>query len=267
VEFLPYTPQSIRLQTRTTVIGRRIEMHEQVGSTNDLAREAGRRGEPEGLLILAEEQTQGRGRLGRTWVAPPHTSILGSLLLRPRFSAQHAFHLTMAAALAIHDTCAMGDFAAFGMSPSIKWPNDVLVNGRKIAGVLSESEFSGGDWDFAVVGFGINANSDPEDLGPVQIPATSFAREMGSAIDRVLLLSRVLMFFEDAYLQLQNGQHRFVYERWTRALETVGRPVRVQEAGGMVEGTAVGVDPDGALLVRTASGERRRVLAGDVLTG
>jgi BirA family biotin operon repressor/biotin-[acetyl-CoA-carboxylase] ligase len=265
VEFLPYTPQSIRLQTRTTVIGRRIEMHEQVGSTNDLAREAGRRGEPEGLLILAEEQTSGRGRLGRTWVAPPHTNILGSLLLRPRFSTRHAFHPTMAAALAIHDTCAMGDFMAFGMVPTIKWPNDVLVNGRKIAGVLSEGEFSGSDWDFAVVGFGINVNANPEDLGPVQTPATSFAREMGTAADRVLLLARVLMFFEDAYLQLQNGQHQYVYERWSRALETVGRPVKVQEAGGLVEGTAVGVDPDGALLVRTASGERRRVLAGDVL--
>lgn len=265
MEMLPYTPQSIRLQTRTTVIGRRIEMHEQVGSTNDLAREAGRRGEPEGLLILAEEQTSGRGRLGRRWVAPPHTSILGSLLLRPRFSPQHAFHLTMAAALAIHDTIAMADFTAYGMVPSIKWPNDVLANGRKIAGVLSESEFSGGDWDFAVVGFGINVNSNPEDLGPTRTPATSFAREMGVAADRVLVLARVLMFFEDAYLQLQNGQHRYVYERWSRALETVGRPVKVQEPGGLVTGTAVGVDPDGALLVRTSPGEHRRVLAGDVL--
>ncbi len=180
-------------------------MYRQVGSTNDLIKEAARKGEPEGLAVVAEEQVRGRGRLGRVWTAPPGSSVLCSILLRPRFPAEQAFYLTIAAALAIYRSAGSAQWAvgrdrrpatddqppttgdgttgqvnpqsairnpqlegphsAFRIPHSaIKWPNDVLINGKKVAGILSESEFVGGEWVFAVIGFGINANLGADDL-------------------------------------------------------------------------------------------------------
>jgi BirA family biotin operon repressor/biotin-[acetyl-CoA-carboxylase] ligase len=252
-------------------------MHAQVGSTNDLARQAGRRGEAEGLVIVAEEQTAGRGRLGRAWMAPPGCSVLCSVLLRPRFSPYNAFYLTVAAALAVYRTCA-------GLTPedeqppaetttstptlptplSIKWPNDVLVNGRKVAGVLCENELSGGDWDFAVVGFGINANVDVHELGEVRTTATSLATELGRPVDRTALLCRVLDELEDLYLMLQNGQFGSVYSQWAGALGTIGKRVSVRDGADTIEGHALRVDLDGALILRLDDGTERRIIAGDV---
>ena len=293
----PYTPQSIRAGLNTLILGRRIEVHEQVGSTNDLARQAGRRGEPEGLVIVAEEQTAGRGRLDRVWSAPPGCCVLCSVLLRPRFSPYNAFYLTIATALAVFRACAgyfptregearenwetppnprTGDAP---VNPSagrteirdtppnpamIKWPNDVLVNGRKVAGVLSESELSGDDWEFAVVGFGINANLEPNQLQGLRATATSLSIELGQPVDRTALLCHVLAEMEDLYLTLQNGQFGLVYSQWASRLGTIGKRVAVRDGAETVEGQALRVDFDGALILRLDDGTQRRVLAGDI---
>jgi BirA family biotin operon repressor/biotin-[acetyl-CoA-carboxylase] ligase len=277
---MPYTPQSIRSTLPTLILGGRIELHPQVSSTNDLAREAGRRGEPEGLVVLAEEQVAGRGRMGRIWTAPPGCCILCSVLLRPRFTPQHAFYLTIAASLAIHRACATLLHRDEGLTandqpshrpssivhrPSIKWPNDVLIHGKKVAGVLCESEFGSGGWDFSVVGFGINVNLRPLELGELQATATSLSAELGRSLDRTALLLQVLAELEGLYISLQNGQFRHLHSEWTAALETIGRRVSVQEPGGTVSGVALRVDPDGALVVRQDKGTERRVLAGDVV--
>lgn len=264
----PYTPASLRASLRTILVGRRIELHPQVGSTNDLAREAARQGEPEGLVIIAEEQLTGRGRLGRTWVAPPGCCVLCSVLLRPRFSPQQAFYLTIAASLAIYRST----LALFTNAPSlagkpsvaIKWPNDLLVHGRKVAGILSESEFSADNWDFAVAGFGINANLDPKDLDGLASPATSLSAELQAPVDRALLLARVLSELESLYFSLQTGQFGPVHAEWAAALETLGRRVTVNDGHAAIAGQALRVDPDGALVLRDDSGHERRVLAGDV---
>jgi BirA family biotin operon repressor/biotin-[acetyl-CoA-carboxylase] ligase len=266
-----YTPEAIQTSLKTLILGRRIELHQQVGSTNDLAREAGRRGEPEGLVILAEEQLTGRGRLGRTWVAPHGCCVLCSVLLRPRFSPQHAFYLTIATALAIHRALkgsgvrGQGSELASGLAPRIKWPNDVMLNGRKVCGILSESEFTDGAWAFAVVGFGINANLNLDELGELQANATSLSTELGHDVDRAALLVRVLTELESIYLSLQSGQTGMVYREWVAALETTGRRVTVEAPEGRLIGQAVRVEPDGSLVLRLDSGEERRVLAGDVM--
>ncbi|MBF6614436.1 MAG: biotin--[acetyl-CoA-carboxylase] ligase [Chloroflexi bacterium] len=271
-----YNAEVVRASLTTIIIGRQLETYEQVGSTNDLVREAGRRGAPEGLVILAEEQVAGRGRLGRVWSAPPCCCILSSILLRPRFSPEHAFYLTIAASLAIYRACAV--LLAESKSsrcrpdsqlstPAIKWPNDVLIGGRKVSGVLCESEFSGGAWAFSIVGFGINVNLGPEQLGGLQATATSLSIELGSAVSRVGLLSRVLSEFESLYLLLQNGQLEVVHRQWVAALETIGKRVSVQEPGGAITGQALRVDSDGALVVRADNGKEKRVIAGDVLPG
>lgn len=268
-----YTADLLIARLTTTILGRRIELHQQVGSTNDIARAAARAGEPEGLVVLAEEQVAGRGRLGRTWTAPPGCCVLCSVLLRPRFSAQHAFYLTIAASLAIYRAVRSmmreGSGNAQELVASIKWPNDVLLNGRKVSGVLSESEFSGGNWAFSVVGFGINANLAREQFGPLKATATSLSAELGRDVDRVELACRVLVELEGLYLLLQNGQFGTVHAEWVGALETIGKAVSIAEPGnaGAVQGRAIRVDADGALVVLTAAGMERRVLVGDLVGG
>ncbi|MGA7730567.1 MAG: biotin--[acetyl-CoA-carboxylase] ligase [Chloroflexia bacterium] len=281
-----YIVDSIQAKLGTLLLGKRMQLHPQVGSTNDLVREAGRQGAPEGLVILAEEQVRGRGRLGRTWTAPPGSSILCSVLLRPRFPPRQGFYLTIAASLAILGairklTVDVGRWTLDGINqitgtkspirvPSgrpqsaIKWPNDVLVNGSKVAGVLCESEFNGGEWAFAVVGFGINVNLPTESFGEMQATATSLSAELGHEIDRAALLALVLEELEACYLALQDGQMQPTFQAWADALETLGKRVTVNEPGGMITGTAMRIDSDGALIVKTDAGTERRVLAGDV---
>ncbi len=263
-----YTPASIKSRLTTNILGHHIELHPQVGSTNDLVKQAARRGEAEGLVIVAEEQLTGRGRLGRTWVAPPGCCVLCSVLLRPRFSPQHAFYVTIAAAVAIHRAIrAVGGGA---LSPTIKWSNDVLLNGRKVSGILSESEFTGGEWDFSVLGFGINVNLQREQFGDLRDTATSLSAELRREVDRAEVLATVLNELDSIYLLLQGGQFGPVHAEWAAALETLGRRVSILEpglagAGKWVEGKALRVDADGALVVLTDGGVERRILAGDVL--
>ena len=154
------------------------------------------------------------------------------------------------------------------LQSAIKWPNDVLVNGRKVAGILSESEFIGGEWRFAVVGFGINVNltgPDLEGLRAVAPLATSLSVEWGIEVDRALLLARILTEFEGLYLVLQSGQLGPVYDEWASALESVGRYVTVNDGSGMISGQAIRVEHDGALVIRMDGGRERRIVAGDVV--
>lgn len=265
--FLEYTQGTLRSCLHTRILGHPIELHEQVGSTNDLAKQAGRHGEPEGLVIVAEEQVAGRGRLGRVWTAPPGCCILCSVLLRPRFPPRQAFYLTIATSLAIYRTIKaliepdnLGTLHKVG----IKWPNDVLINGRKVSGILCETEFGGEGWSFAVLGFGINVNLEPEQFGKLQATATSLSAELGQKVDRATLLCRVLDELEELYLSLQKEQFRSIYDQWINALETVGKRVSVRDGKSMIEGEALRVDPDGALVVRVDHGGEKRILAGDV---
>jgi BirA family biotin operon repressor/biotin-[acetyl-CoA-carboxylase] ligase len=277
-----YTIGNIQAKLGTLFLGKRMQLHPQVGSTNDLVREAGREGAPEGLVILAEEQVRGRGRIGRTWTAPPGSSILCSVLLRPRFPPQQGFYLTIAASLAIlrairkltvdgrrwtvdHRSQITSTKSAIrNPKVAIKWPNDVLMNGRKVAGVLCESEFNGGEWAFAVAGFGINVNMPGEKFGELRARATSLSAELGHEIDRAALLALVLEELEACYLALQDGRMQPTFQAWADALETLGKRVTVSEPGGTITGMAMRVDPDGALIVKADTGTERRVLAGDV---
>lgn len=265
----PYAARSLEGAMQSSLLGRRIEMHDRTGSTNDLARQAAQRGEAEGLVIVAEEQSSGRGRLGRVWVAPHGCCVLCSVLLRPRLPVERAFYLTIAASLAIHRACAeliAGNEGPVAGIPAltIKWPNDVMLNGRKVAGVLCESELRGREWAYCIVGFGINANLEPADLGDLAATATSLSIELGRAVDRARLLVNVLGQLEGLYLRLLNGEYMSVYEEWSNALETVGRSVSFTENGREWVGTATRVEADGALVVRLDNGEERRIFAGDI---
>ncbi|MEA3374977.1 MAG: biotin--[acetyl-CoA-carboxylase] ligase [Chloroflexota bacterium] len=241
---------------------------DRVGSTNDVAKELASRGAPEGVVVVAEEQTAGRGRMDRRWVAPARSSLLCSILLRPQLSPRQANQLTM--------LCSMAAAAAIervaGLPVLIKWPNDLVVRTtegeerperwRKVAGILTETGVVGGDLEFTVVGIGINVNVTRNELPHLAPDATSLRVEVGREVERAALLLALLKNVELRYEGLTKGRNPA--EEWSTRLATLGRRIRATTAEGALEGVADAVDDDGALLVRTDDGTVHRLMSGDV---
>ncbi|MFN8504510.1 biotin--[acetyl-CoA-carboxylase] ligase [Kouleothrix sp.] len=260
--------EAIQRALPAQVVGRAVEYYPQLGSTNDLLRQRARAGQPEGLLIVADEQVAGRGRLGRGWVAPPGSSLLLSLLLRPGWLAPaDAFAITMLAGVALCEAIEQ----AVPLRAALKWPNDLLlpVGGaqHKAAGVLSEIELRDGAIDWVVLGMGVNVNWAPRgvvdgrDLG---VLATSVGAALGRPADRLALLRALLSRLDARYLALRQGQRAALFADWRARLATLGQPVQVRLPRGELSGVAEDVEPTGALRVRDAAGALHVVLAGDV---
>ncbi len=242
---------------RTEFVGRGVSYHASTKSTMELARKDAQAGAPEGAITIAEEQTAGRGRMARSWVSPPGVNLHFTIILRPaqdqlRYLAVIA---PLAVCLAIEETT--------GLFPRIKWPNDVLIDSRKVCGILPESELSGDEVLFALVGIGINVNLDVAGYPEIREIATSLRAELGREVSREEVLAATLNHFEMLYEALRRGE--VVSTGWKKRLDTLGRPVRVQGAGGILEGTAVDADSDGALILRRDDGSHVRVDAGEVM--
>lgn len=237
-----------------------VEVHSTLGSTNARAAERAREGAAEGLLVTADHQTGGRGRLDRTWETPAGSALTFSLLLRPTVPAASWPWLPLLTGYAVAKALRAG-----GVEAGVKWPNDVLVGDRKVAGILVERiESPAGP--AAVVGIGINVDMPAEEL-PVP-EATSLLVESGATTDRTDLLVEVLSAVREAYDAWQVGGElgaQRLAESYAEACVTVGQQVRVELPGGEVlEGLATGVDAQGRLQVRPEAGETRAVGAGDV---
>jgi BirA family biotin operon repressor/biotin-[acetyl-CoA-carboxylase] ligase len=240
----------------------------QVGSTNDVAKELAAQGAPQGTVLVADEQTAGRGRLNRRWNAPPGTSLLCSILFRPQLLPSQANRLTMLCSMAAADAVEQ----AAGLSARAKWPNDLIVESqvsnrgshewRKLAGILSETGLVGEELVFVVVGIGINVNILPETLPRLAPRATSILAETGRRIDRAQLLTMLLQGAETRYERLERGENP--RQEWSSRLAWLGERVQVATSEGLLTGTAEAVDADGALRLRTDDGSVRRLLAGDV---
>ena len=239
----------------TDSFGRNLLFDTTVGSTMDVARDAAEHGAPEGTVALADEQTAGRGRLGRSWVAPPGVNLLPTLLLRPGEATLR--QIAMIAPLAISDAVA----ECSGLQTDIKWPNDVQAQGRKLAGVLIETSVHEGE-RFVLVGTGINVNFDPRPHEEIRDIATSVAVELGRDAEREPLLAAYLAHFERMYREARAGGS--VRDRWRSRLITLGQQVSATWPGGSAEGLAEDVDETGGLIVRTADGSPVIVEAGDV---
>jgi BirA family biotin operon repressor/biotin-[acetyl-CoA-carboxylase] ligase len=248
----------IKESLTTAFVGRPTHYWATIGSTMDEARRLAEADASEGTVIVADEQTVGRGRLDRTWWAPPASSLLLSLLLRPGLPAQQAQRLTIICSLAVCD--AISEVA--GLQAHVKWPNDVLIGGRKVCGILTELDVLQVRIRYAVVGIGINVNVDFEDAPPLMVPATSLSIEAGRPVSRLDLLTSLCAGVERRYVALREGQS--FHQEWAERMATLGEPVQVTGGGERWDGLAVGVDEDGALLVRGADGDVQRVLAGDV---
>jgi BirA family biotin operon repressor/biotin-[acetyl-CoA-carboxylase] ligase len=246
------------LSISTRLIARRVIYHERVGSTNDVAKQLAEDGEPEGTLVIADAQTAGRGRLGRTWCAPPHSSLLMSLILRPALAPHQSARVTMAVALGASDAIR----AETGLAARLKWPNDILVNAKKCAGILAESGIVGEQLEYVIVGLGLNVNFAAASIANIPRDATTIADELGREFPRAQLAGAILAQIEHYYLRLRAGEN--LRALWVARLATLGQRVRAQTDSEIIEAVAENVDDDGALIVRRADGTRARLLAGDV---
>ncbi len=236
---------------------RQVLYRPRINSTNDLARACASEGAPEGLLIIADEQSAGRGRMGRHWWSPPGSALLTSLLFRPALLPERAQQLTMLCALAAAD--AVNELTA--LSADLKWPNDLLIAGHKLAGLLTTSAIEGDSLDHVIVGMGLNVNTDWSDAPPLITPATSLRRELGRSVDRLALLVAYLDGVARRYTQLVQQSP---YDEWASRLITLGQTITAHQGKQTVSGLAQGVDASGALLLRTAQGDVHRLFAADV---
>jgi BirA family transcriptional regulator, biotin operon repressor / biotin---[acetyl-CoA-carboxylase] ligase len=252
--------EAIAAVLTTRRLGRPVLYFPRTGSTNDVAHERAAAGAAEGLLVIADEQTAGRGRLDRRWWAPPGSSLLMSLLLRPALPPDQAGQLTMCLGLA-----AVGAIEAVtGLRPALKWPNDLLLEGRKLGGMLTELRLEGERLEYAVLGLGVNVNI-AFDEGPssnLADTAISLSTVLGRGVDRVALLAALLGRCEAWYERALAGESP--HTAWAARLDTVGRRVTVATTTGSVAGMAVGVTPEGALLVRDDDAAEHVIWSGDV---
>ncbi len=259
----PLTPAALERCLRTTIFGHRVFYYRSLGSTNDRALELAAAGEPEGAVVLSEEQTSGRGRRARSWQSPPGLGIYVSIVLRPVIAAPRAPLLTLLAAVAV--THAIREQT--GVAAGIKWPNDVMVGGRKIAGILAESRSADPLIREVVVGIGVNANQEPDDFPEgIREIATSARIETGRVVDRAALLAAILEGCERRYTRLLRGEVGELRAEWAGfAMTPRGGQVVVEGPGGRQEGRILGVDDEGALLICTTDGRTTRVPFGEIV--
>jgi BirA family biotin operon repressor/biotin-[acetyl-CoA-carboxylase] ligase len=257
------TPAALQRYLRSAVFGHRIFYYPTIGSTNERALELAAVEEPEGGLVLAEEQTAGRGRRDRSWSSHPYAGIYASLILRPAIPAARAPLLTFMAAVAVAD--ALNE--ACSLRARIKWPNDVVIGRRKIAGILAEVRGSAPEIREMVVGIGVNVNQVESDLGGALAgKATSVRIETGAPADRAPILASILEGFERRYARLLRDGPGTLLREWESLSALVpGTPLAVDAPGGRLEGEFAGIDAEGALVVQARDGAVHRIPFGEII--
>jgi BirA family biotin operon repressor/biotin-[acetyl-CoA-carboxylase] ligase len=233
-----------------------------IHSTNDEANRLALEGAPEGEVVIADSQTAGRGRFDRHWESPAGKSIYLSLILRPDISPVQSTQLTLVAAVAIAETLA--NFSK--VKPFIKWPNDVLINEKKVCGILTEMSVDREKINFVVVGIGINVNTDHEDFSEeIKDTATSLAMVNGSECDRNEITQAFFRKFEEWYRKYLSQGFSPVRKRYSELSCLHGKRIEVVFEEERQKGVCEGIDETGALLIKTDNGNVKRILAGDVI--
>ena len=243
------------------VIGRDIRVFEQTDSTNDVVERLALDGVKEGVVVFAESQNKGRGRLGRKWLSPSRKGLWFSVLLRPDVAPQAVTQLTIAAATAL----ARAIQRQTHLAPEIKWPNDILIRGKKVAGILTELSAELDHVKYVILGVGMDVNLNTADLPPdLRKTATSLKIEAGQAISRAELAVACLQELDADYARLCQDQFPSVADEWEAKCTTLGRRVSIRVGERVIHGLAESLDDDGALLLRTEHGRLERIVGGDV---
>lgn len=253
----PLSPDRLRAHIANSLtgdFGQHLEYHLQIGSTNDRLRELAESGAPHGALVITDEQIRGRGRMGRSWHAPAHTAVLMSVLFRPELPPQQANRLVMCCGLALRE-------AAKPLDVAVKWPNDLLVDGKKAAGILPESVLMGGTLHYTIVGMGVNVNNHFEAGSALAQKATSLAQAGGQPLDREAFVAATLHHLNRIYARLH---HPWLHRTWQAACLTIGQHVRVRVAlHEVLEGHAERITAEGQLVLRTAEGAHHTLSLSD----
>jgi len=253
-------PSKVKEHLQTKTLGRRGLYFRQLTSTNEIAKGLARRGLREGAIIVAETQTSGKGRLGREWTSPEGGLWL-SVMLRPNVQSRHAAKLTLLASVAVAKTISK----LYGLRAEVKWPNDVLLDQKKVCGILTEGEIQGHNIDFAVLGVGINANISlkalPEHL---RHSATTLKYQLKKEISRETLLCELLKETEFYYDLFGKGEFEAILSDWRRLASFLGSIVEITGGEETVRGLATDIDENGALVIRLEDQTVQRVTSGDM---
>lgn len=251
-------PEEVWAKSKLSFLGKRIYYYSSTSSTNAIAKTKAK-SVPHGTLIIAEKQEQGRGRLGRSWVSPEGVGIWLTLIIKPSIAPYDAPKLTLLTAVAV----AKAIKKVTGLEPQIKWPNDILIKGKKVCGILTELSAEIDIVDYVIIGIGINVNNSdfPVDIVPT---ATSLYLEKGERVNRLKLLIEVLSIFEENYFLAKKSGFEPILTLWKRYCCNIGKPVKIIRKDKSFNGIAVDIDKDGALFVQKDDGSIIKVFSGDV---
>lgn len=256
-------PSEIKWKLKAKILGKEIISYKKVGSTNDVAYELAEKGLKEGLIILAEEQESGKGRHGRSWVSPSKCGIYLSVMLRPQITPREIPRITLLAAVAV----ARAIREMTGLPAMIKWPNDILVRGKKVCGILTEMKAEQDGVAFIVIGIGINVNTSAKQLpkGATSLKNELMLNESDDQVSRLELTKKLIEKLEEEYFLLKKDGFRPIMDEWKRLTDMIGSRVRVVLQGRTFEGLAHDMDPDGALVIRKDTGTLERISSGDII--
>ncbi|MDQ0719482.1 BirA family biotin operon repressor/biotin-[acetyl-CoA-carboxylase] ligase [Paenibacillus sp. W4I10] len=251
----------LQLALDTTVFGRKAVLLTSTLSTQGDVLKLAEQGQAEGAVVIAEEQTGGRGRFGRQWFSPPGKGIWMSVLLRPDLPLQHTPQLTLLTGVAVCRAVR----ACSGADAGIKWPNDLLIDGRKVCGILLESTVEDHEVRYCIAGIGVDVNFDPEDY-PEDLTtiATSLKMETGQSVDRTKLTAAILTELEQLYFLYQKEGFGVISALWEALSVSMNRAITVTNPHGVIEGKAIGLDPSGALIVEKHDGEHTLIISGEI---
>lgn len=253
--------ERIKAALRTELLGKRIYAFWSVGSTNDFAYRRALQGDFEGVLVIAEQQTKGKGRKSRHWDSPFYKGLWFSLILRPDIEASKAGLLPYLAGVSVAEAIEN----SLSQKPDLKWPNDLLFQGKKFCGILSEVEFKNGKVTFIVLGIGINVNQKTEDFPErYRNQATSLRHECNSRIDRADLLAEVLFRLEQNYKLMSTHGLNEIVSKWKIRCPQFGKEVVIMQDDEQYQGKFIDIDANGCLVLQTESGEIKKIVAGDI---
>lgn len=253
-------PEEIRAGLKTRIIGRDIAYQKETPSTQEIAKALAAQGVAEGTIVVAETQSKGRGRVGRQW-SSPQGGVYFSIILRPDMNPSEALRLPLVAGVAVAKTIKRNT----KLDPRLKWPNDIMIDGKKIGGILTEMNAEMDRLDWVIIGIGLNVNMSQQSFpADVEGTATSLMEAVGKSVPRVKLLQDILAEFETLYNELMKSGFETIRMKWKALSNTIGEKVVVTLPNGQIKGVAVDIDADGALMLAKDDGSLEKIIAGVV---